>query len=106
VVTLGGPATAEQYEQALAGVEGVRNVERLGAQAGGNAVRLTAEPGDAVLEAVFQAVVSAGLSLHRLVPESASLESVFADLTTTDPAAHPEPEPDQDDASDNEGSTS
>ncbi|MCA9575310.1 MAG: ABC transporter ATP-binding protein [Sandaracinaceae bacterium] len=85
-VTLGGPASAEAYERALAGVTGVRSVERLGATDGGHAVRLTAVPGDEVLEAVFQAVVAAGLSLHRLVPESASLESVFADLTTTDPA--------------------
>lgn len=96
LVTLGGPASAEAYEKAVSGVEGVRNVELLGAQAGGNAVRVTAVPGDEVLEAIFQAVVAQGLSLHRLVPESASLESVFADLTTTDPAG----EPTDDDAAD------
>ncbi|MCA9534874.1 MAG: ATP-binding cassette domain-containing protein [Myxococcales bacterium] len=114
IITLGGPATPEAYEQALLGVTGVRNVERMGAQAGGNAVRVTAVPGDEVLEAVFQAVVRAGLSLHRLVPESASLESVFADLTTTDPAAplddepaaHADDAPNAGDAIDNEESPS
>ena len=95
LITLGGPASAEAYEKAVSGLEGVRNVELLGDQAGGNAVRLTAVPGDEVLEAIFQAVVAQGLSLHRLVPESASLESVFADLTTTDPAGEPEDEADE-----------
>ncbi len=86
VITLGGPSEAAAYEQALRGVEGVRTVERLGAQAGGNAVRLEADAGDEVLERIFAAVVEAKLVLHRMVPESASLESVFADLTTEDPA--------------------
>jgi ABC-2 type transport system ATP-binding protein len=95
LITLGGPASAEAYEKAVSGVEGVRNVELLGAQAGGNAICVTAVPGDAVLEAIFQAVVAQGLSLHRLVPESASLESVFADLTTTDPAGEPDDEADE-----------
>ena len=61
---------------------GVKRVAVVGAgQEGASTLAITAEPGDATLDAIFAAVVGAGLSLRELRREQLSLEDVFADLT-------------------------
>ncbi len=45
---------------------------------------------DTVTEAVVQALTAAGIGIHALVPEQASLEQVFSALTRHEPSAAPE----------------
>ncbi|MCS6798583.1 MAG: ABC transporter ATP-binding protein, partial [Myxococcota bacterium] len=80
---------------AVAGVRSVDAVEPLGEDVW--RVRLTTEPGDAVLERLFDAVVREGLRLRELSREATSLEEVFGELTTREPGAEPEvPAPPED----------
>lgn len=102
IVRIVGVGEAAAFERALEDVAGVRRVSAEGVAGGTSAVTLVTEPGDASLDAVFAAVVKAGLSLRELRREQASLEDVFADLTTADAApsvldpVEPEPEPEAD----------
>ena len=84
-VTLGGPSPASAYEAALRDVPGVRHIEhRTSGDTTPGAIRLEVASGEETLDAIFKAVVAAGLSLREMSPEAASLESVFAELTTHD----------------------
>jgi ABC-2 type transport system ATP-binding protein len=87
LLRLAGPGAFERFREALANVSVVRRVEREDAGEDGREgpatrLRLEVEPGDAAVDAVFRAVVDAGLGLRELRREVLSLEDVFADLTT------------------------
>jgi ABC-2 type transport system ATP-binding protein len=82
-------APRETLEAVVTAVEGVRRVLDAaslvadGAAEGESAVRLRVEASGAdTAEAIFSAVAAAGLRLRELRRESASLEDVFARLTT------------------------
>jgi ABC-2 type transport system ATP-binding protein len=96
LLRLSGPGAFERFRAALEGVSAVRRIEReadgrvdaglAGEQVGVAHLRLEVEPGDAAVDAVFRAVVDAGLSLRELGRDVMSLEDVFADLTTIEEA--------------------
>lgn len=82
LVRLVGLGAFAPIQAALSGVRGVKRVVEVEAGASGvSGATVTAEPGDETLDAVFRAVVDAGLSLREFRREQASLEEVFADLT-------------------------
>ena len=86
---LRGPGTAEAFRAALAGVRGaaVEGAREDGAgQAAETTLELTLPRGDASLDALFAAVVAAGLGIRALEPVEKDLEDVFASLTTEDAA--------------------
>lgn len=74
-----GRGTKDAFETALSGL-GALVLEPIGALVRGRVV----VEGDEAAERVFRAVANAGLALRELVPESTSLEDVFASLTTED----------------------
>jgi ABC-2 type transport system ATP-binding protein len=94
LLRLAGPGTYERFRAALEGISAVRRVEReaerrdeaFEAPASVARLRVEVDPGDAAVDAVFRAVVDAGLSLRELRRDVMSLEDVFADLTTTEGA--------------------
>ncbi|MCB9709485.1 MAG: ATP-binding cassette domain-containing protein [Myxococcales bacterium] len=75
-----------ELEPLLWGIEGVRRVLDINELAYNGIVRARVEtdPSPQVAERVFQAAADAGLVLRELRNESASLEDVFAELTTAD----------------------
>jgi hypothetical protein len=76
------------------------SVRSIGEASDASIVRAELESEDAdVVERVFAAVVSAGLVLRELRRQEASLEDVFADLTTHD-AEEAAEEEDEDEESD------
>ena len=84
IVRLVGPGQVRAFRVALQGASGVRGV--ISGEQGDDAasVRVEVDAGDAALDAIFDAVVAAGLRLRELVVEQTSLEEVFAHLTTTE----------------------
>jgi len=78
-----GAPDLEAFRRALAPIESVR-VVRLDARGGLVRGRLEAEGDPDAVEKVFSAIVAAGLILRELRPSDASLEDVFADLTTAE----------------------
>ncbi|MFW5921010.1 MAG: hypothetical protein ACOCUS_04165, partial [Polyangiales bacterium] len=69
-------------------------------------VRVETDPGQQATEAVFRAVAEAGLALRELRTESATLEDVFADLTTAEEhAARAEQDEDEEDDEDEDERT-
>ncbi len=78
-----------ELEPLLWGIEGIRRVLDVSelTYSGLVRARMETEPDPMVAERVFRAVADAGLVLRELRNENASLEDVFAELTTTDTAA-------------------
>jgi ABC-2 type transport system ATP-binding protein len=92
LLRLAGPFPFERFREALDRVPTVRRIERedaheadLGAAPAAR-LRLEVEPGDEAVDAVFRAVVDAGLGLRELRRDVVSLEDVYADLTTVEEA--------------------
>jgi ABC-2 type transport system ATP-binding protein len=94
-------ARAEEVLRAVAGVRTVADATMLSSDSPLVRLRLVAGPGE-VAEAVFSAAAAAGMVLRELRREAASLEDVFAKLTTHDaaseadapkPPSTPPPEP-------------
>jgi ABC-2 type transport system ATP-binding protein len=83
-------ARAEAVLRAVPGVRSVADVTLLQGDPPCVRMRLAAGPGE-VAEAVFSAAAAAGLVLRELRREAASLEDVFAKLTTHDVASEAEP---------------
>ena len=88
LVTVVVRGSLERARAAAEGVEGVRTVRETVAlgEDGVHRLRLEAEPQEHVLEAVASALLEAGLRLRELRTEAASLEEVFAALTTEEAA--------------------
>ena len=84
---LRGPGSATAFRAALSGVRGAV-VEGAREDGAGRDVASTLElklpRGDASLDALFAAVVAAGLGIRALEPVEKDLEDVFASLTTED----------------------
>lgn len=88
VLVTTGRGTRSAFENAILNVEGVlRVVDTVEMEGGVVRLRLETAGTTEVAARVFTAVASAGLSLHELRSEAASLEDVFAKLTLTDFAA-------------------
>lgn len=71
-------------------VDGVKRVVDVADVAAGDAVmraRAETDPKPEIVEAIFRAIADAGMALRELRTESASLEDVFANLTTEDRGA-------------------
>ncbi len=96
IVTLVVRGSLERARAAVEGVEGVRTVREtvpLG-EDDVHRLRLEADPQEQVLEAVAAALFESGLRLRELRTEAASLEEVFAALTTEEAAvAEPDEAP-------------
>ncbi len=94
VFALEGRGERERFESVLRAVPGVRSIIDVATLDGGVIkIRLEAQAGP-VDEAIFSAVAAGGLVLRELRREQASLEDVFAALTTreTDASEHaPQP---------------
>lgn len=91
VLRIEGRGTKQAFEEALASVAGLV-VEGLEAEGEGARaiVRARLSLGandDDLAESVFRAVAAAGLALRELRRQETSLEDVFAELTTKEPAA-------------------
>ncbi|MEO0324261.1 MAG: ABC transporter ATP-binding protein [Myxococcota bacterium] len=86
---LRGPGSAAAFRAALAGVRGAA-IEGAREDGAGSDAETTLElklpRGDASLDALFAAVVAAGLGIRALEPVEKDLEDVFASLTTEDRA--------------------
>jgi ABC-2 type transport system ATP-binding protein len=84
----------ERLAKVLEGVAGVRGKPTLSALGEGSIVRARVEASaaelDAVAERVFRSVADAGIDLRELKREDASLEDVFARLTTHEAEVHSE----------------
>ena len=92
VVKIEGSGAKGEFEQALAGVPGV-SVKSLKAVSGGLVkAQLETEGGPETAERIFRAVADAGLALRELRRQQASLEDVFANLTTDEAPAKDEEE--------------
>jgi len=78
VVSLRDPPTQGELEQ----VAGVREVHRLE----DGRWRIVHEPGQDPAETLVRLSVERGWGLHEIGPERASLEQIFVDLTTREPA--------------------
>ena len=96
-------ARAEAVMRAVPGVREVADATLLQGDPPCVRLRLQAGPGE-VAEAVFSAAASAGLVLRELRREAASLEDVFAKLTTHDVASEVEPAKDSEPAAAGEAS--
>lgn len=89
-ILLVGRGGAAPFVTALTGVAGVKATEIESDTEGQCRIQVSLEPGDAAVDAVFSAVVGAGLALRELHREESSLEELFAELTTSEPAKEPE----------------
>ncbi len=91
ILKLAGPGPFERFLEVLVGLPVVRRCvhEPGGYRDDGSTSRflLEIEPGNEAVDAVFRAVVSAGLTLRELRRDGATLEDVFADLTTVEDEA-------------------
>lgn len=87
---LHGRGEEDAFREVLLAVEGVVAIESSAALDDTGLIELVVrtETGGSIPEDVFRSVAAAGLTLRRLAPQSASLEEVFAGLTTVDHAAH------------------
>lgn len=85
-----GPGRAKAFVEAIAGVPYVASTEVESDAEQESRIVVALEPGDAAVDAVFSAVVGAGLSLRELRREESTLEELFAELTTTEPALAPD----------------
>jgi len=88
-IRIEGKGDLEAFRAALGSVDSVR-VVRLDAREGRVLGRLEADGAPDAAEQVFSAIAGAGLILSELRPTDASLEDVFADLTTADAPADEE----------------
>jgi len=95
IFSLEGRGERERFESVLKAVEGVRAITDVAALDNESppllSIRLEAQAGP-VDERIFSAVAAAGLVLRGLKREQASLEDVFAALTTRESDVSPEPE--------------
>jgi ABC-2 type transport system ATP-binding protein len=92
VFTLEGRGDREKFESVLKGVEGVKAIIDVAAMdSDGLRIRIDAAAGP-VDERIFAAVAAAGLVMRGLKREQASLEDVFAALTTRESDVSPDPE--------------
>lgn len=92
VFTLEGRGDRERFETVLKAVEGVNAIIDVAATEGdGLRIRIDAAAGP-VDERIFSAVAAAGLVMRGLKREQASLEDVFAALTTRESDVSAEPE--------------
>ncbi len=91
LLRLVGPGSYEKYLEALVGLPVVRRCvhEPATYRDRDSTARFAVEvePGDQAVDAVFRALVQSGLSLRELRRDGASLEDVFADLTTVEEGA-------------------
>lgn len=86
-IRIEGRGDPDAYADALAGLDGV-HVVSLSASAGELVQGRLESAGDPdASERIFRAVADAGLVLRELRSQQASLEDVFANLTTAEPAA-------------------
>lgn len=94
VLRLAGPGAFERFLEVLVDLPAVRRCvhEPTSYRDEGSTSRflLEVEPGVESVDAVFRAVVDAGLTLRELRREGATLEDVFADLTTVEDETEPE----------------
>ena len=83
---LQGRGEQRAFRDALEAVEGVVEIERVDELGASGIVEIVLRtgPSETIAEEVFRAVADAELTLRRLVPQSASLEEVFAGLTTVE----------------------
>ncbi|HJW70529.1 MAG TPA: hypothetical protein VJ829_14325, partial [Candidatus Binatia bacterium] len=79
-IDLDAVAPPDDLVTALAGVPGVRHVERLQAPDGHSRCRVESEPGTDLRAALASRVVDRGWSLYGLTPVEASLEDAFRAL--------------------------
>jgi ABC-2 type transport system ATP-binding protein len=86
VLKLAGPGSFERFLEVLVDIPVVRRCvhEPIGYRDGDSTARflLEVEPGDAAVDVVFRSITDAGLTLRELRRDGATLEDVFADLTT------------------------
>jgi ABC-2 type transport system ATP-binding protein len=92
IIRFEGRGAEDAFRKALAKLAGVtvdelRTVQGEGARALVRGRLTVADGGEDVAEAVFQAIAGAGLVLRELRRQETSLEDVFAELTTKEPAA-------------------
>jgi len=86
-VVLEGRGSMSQFDEAVRSVPAVQRVAHAEHEDGIVRMRIETEPRAEVAEDVFRAVAKAGLALRELRREAASLEDVFAHLTTADQVA-------------------
>jgi ABC-2 type transport system ATP-binding protein len=92
VVTLVARGEESRIRAAVETADGVRALEDVhGAGDGALRVRVQTEPGPGAAESISAAIAEAGLALRELRAEAASLEDVFAHLTTEDRGSVAEP---------------
>ena len=86
-VRLVSRASEADLRSALERVDGISGfaVDSLYRGGASTCARVHLDGGDELLEAIFNAVAGAGLSLRELTPEPTSLEDIFTELTTIEP---------------------
>jgi ABC-2 type transport system ATP-binding protein len=97
----GDPARVGAVLESVSGIRRLVDLDRFGENADPPLlrVRLESDPDPAILERVFEAVAGAGFKLREMRRERASLEDVFASLTTEE-AGVTQTEPDADEDAD------
>ncbi len=96
-LSITGRGAAAPFVAALTGASGVVRVEVQADASSECRVVVVVEPGDASVDAVFDAVVRAGLGFRELHREQSTLEDLFAELTTSEPVGAPS-SPERDEA--------